>query len=976
MKILKQFTQSKGIRYILSFSLVLVFNGFMETGKLWAQNPDKVFNWDEGDSGLGFWTKAINCGINSNQPGGGRNTQGSRLTFGVDSHQRWPGVNSVEFWTNSNFEETCNQNFSAERSEMHANSTYRGLGISEGQTVWFGFSDMYTDLDFNHSATLMQFRNNCGSGSPSTEIVLSRARTAPGGERGRLYLVTPTGRHYFGEAIKENVWYDWVIEIKYSKGSDGYFKIWRAEVGSNQTLSYNNPMLVVNGNTMKGSDNCPHFRWGVYRWESADLKPSSISQADRMMVKYLSQVNLRIGSNLGANGFNSVAPEAPSGTPTPPPLPEEPTPTAEDTVCLLTADWTSQDIGTPGVQGKACKKDDTYTVHGGGNDIWGTSDNFHFLFKKMKGDVEITARMTSISQENRLTKAGLMIRKGLSASSEHILLSLDASATQSFQYRDVAGGSTFNKTQMNGAFTTPYWIKLIRRGNTVSAYYSLEGVNWQYMDQLAISLDEEAFVGLVMNSHDDALISKASFDNVSILGNTSYAPIGPEGEGVCFDSSTGRLVIEAENYATNVPGVEDAASTQWEKRTMSGASNGEAMYAVGNGFNSQDRTPGAKLDFKVSFAAAGTYYIWTRMMGSGPADDSFHAGFNDNPETYGGYGLTTLNHNAWIWVGSVLGNRVKVSIGTPGTYLFNVWVREDGVAFDKLIISDNPNYLPIGMGPTESGPCTDEPDPTDGCEEVANLALLKEARQSSQYGGGAAAIAVDGDTDGSRGPWANGSITHTLQNSQAWWEVDLGDVYEIDQIRYFGRTDCCQDRLRDAYVIASPTPFSSTDLQTTLGRSNIRYAFVANYPDSVNTVQMEKFQARYVRIQLRDNNYLSLAEVQVFGCTTPVSSQNNTTGTKFGDPTQSLSGSTRDIMTLAPNPTSGDTRLMLSNEYTGTFEAVVHDLLGRVVYRQTFNKGEIDFNYMLFMDGLTEGIYTVTVQNGTYKRTERLSIRH
>ena len=736
-------------------------------------------------------------------------------------------------------------------------------------------------------------------------------------------------------------------------------------------------MLVVNGNTMKGSDDCPHFRWGVYRWESADLKPSAIAQEDRMMVKYLSTVKLKIGSNLGAEGFNTVVPTAPSGTPTPPPPPEEPTPTAEDTVCILSADWASQDIGTPGVQGKACKKDDTYTVHGGGADIWGTSDNFHFLYKKMKGDVEITARMTNISQENRLTKAGLMIRRNLTPSSEHVLLSLDASATQSFQYRDAAGGSTFNKSQMNGAFTTPYWIKLIRRGNTISGYYSLEGVNWEYMDQLAVGMDEEVFVGLVMNSHDDALISKSSFDNVSVLGNTSYAPVGPEGEGICFDTSSGRLVIEAENYTTNVPGVEDAASTQWDKRAMSGSSSGEAMYAVGTGFNSQDRTPGAKLDYRVSFAKAGTYYIWTRMMGSGPADDSFHAGFNDNPETYGGYGLTTLNHNAWIWVGSVLGNRVKVNIETPGTYLFNVWVREDGVAFDKLIISDDPNYLPIGMGPSESGPCGDNtPDPTDGCSEVENLALLKEARQSSQYGGGAAAIAVDGDTDGSRGPWANGSITHTLQDAQAWWEVDLGDLYEIDQINFYGRTDCCKDRLRDAYVIASPTPFSSNDLQTTLGRSNIRYTFVANYPDSMNTVQMEKFQARYVRIQLRETNYLSLAEVQVFGCSTPVTSQSTSSGTKFGDPTNPASTPTKDLMTLAPNPSSGHTRLLLSNEYTGTFQAVVHDMLGREVYRQRFNKKEAQFNYMLLMDGLTEGIYTVTVSNGIYKRTEKLSIRH
>ena len=277
-----------------------------------SQQADRTFLWDRGDSGLDFWVKDINCG-EPNQAGGANNAQGSKVNFGVNSHQRWPGANSVKFWTHSAFEERCNQNFTAERAEISANGSYRGLGVREGQTLWFGFSDLYTDIDFSHSATLMQFRNNCESGSPSTQIVLSRTRTAPGKEPGRLYISTPQGKKYFGEAIQENVWYDWVIEIKYSKRNDGYMKIWRARVGSNQRLSYNSPMLVYNGNTMKSGDNCPHIRWGVYRWESGDKKPWQIAARDHMMVKYLGPVRIKLGNNLGAEGFNSVIPRSPSG---------------------------------------------------------------------------------------------------------------------------------------------------------------------------------------------------------------------------------------------------------------------------------------------------------------------------------------------------------------------------------------------------------------------------------------------------------------------------------------------------------------------------------------------------------------------------------------------------------------------------------------------------------------------------------------
>ena len=33
-----------------------------------------------------------------------------------------------------------------------------------------------------------------------------------------------------------------------------------------------------------------------------------------------------------------------------------------------------------------------------------------------------------------------------------------------------------------------------------------------------------------------------------------------------------------------------------------------------------------------------------------------------------------------------------------------------------------------------------------------------------------------------------------------WWEVDLEDVYKIEYIEIYGRTDCCSERLAGAKV--------------------------------------------------------------------------------------------------------------------------------------------------------------------------------
>jgi hypothetical protein len=44
---------------------------------------------------------------------------------------------------------------------------------------------------------------------------------------------------------------------------------------------------------------------------------------------------------------------------------------------------------------------------------------------------------------------------------------------------------------------------------------------------------------------------------------------------------------------------------------------------------------------------------------------------------------------------------VKVDIGAPGYHTLKVYMREDGVAIDKIVVSKN-SATPSGIGPSES----------------------------------------------------------------------------------------------------------------------------------------------------------------------------------------------------------------------------------------------------------------------------------
>lgn len=79
-----------------------------------------------------------------------------------------------------------------------------------------------------------------------------------------------------------------------------------------------------------------------------------------------------------------------------------------------------------------------------------------------------------------------------------------------------------------------------------------------------------------------------------------------------------------------------------------------------------------------------------------------------------------------------------------------------------------------------------------------NVARSKPATQSSVIHDGVAGRAVDGNRNGHFS--LAQSTTHTKIDREPWWEVDLGQSYEIEQVFLWNRTEAGQDRLRGVRV--------------------------------------------------------------------------------------------------------------------------------------------------------------------------------
>lgn len=140
---------------------------------------------------------------------------------------------------------------------------------------------------------------------------------------------------------------------------------------------------------------------------------------------------------------------------------------------------------------------------------------------------------------------------------------------------------------------------------------------------------------------------------------------------------------------------------------------------------------------------------------------------------------------------------------------------------------------------------------------LPNLAFGKHATQSSTHETGAVASrAVDGNDDGA---FSSGSVTSTNADAwpYAWWQVDLGSAREIGTVVLVNRTDCCAERLSNFNV-----EYSSDGYQ---------WAVAATFPGTVaREVSLDlDVTARFVRVHLNSQNYLSLAEVKVYPRTAP-----------------------------------------------------------------------------------------------------------
>lgn len=175
------------------------------------------------------------------------------------------------------------------------------------------------------------------------------------------------------------------------------------------------------------------------------------------------------------------------------------------------------DIGNVMLNGSAQynPKSQSYLISGSGNNMWFNHDEFHFIWKKMKGNFILRARAHFIGKGTvPHRKLGWMIRTSLDSTSAYVDAAIHGSGLTALQYRTVKGAET---QEIRSTVNAPDVIQLERKGNTFTMSITHFGEPFKTLSVSKIHLGDNVYVGLFVCAHHRGVIEKAQFRNVRIV---------------------------------------------------------------------------------------------------------------------------------------------------------------------------------------------------------------------------------------------------------------------------------------------------------------------------------------------------------------------------------------------------------------------------------------------------------------------------
>jgi outer membrane protein assembly factor BamB len=223
---------------------------------------------------------------------------------------------------------------------------------------------------------------------------------------------------------------------------------------------------------------------------------------------------------------------------------------------ICPAAWTCTDIGGALPPGQDSLSSGTWTETGGGGDIWGTADAFHFVSQTLSADGTVTAHVTAQQNTDPWAKAGPMMRTSTDPGSPYYGVFVTPGNGIAVQWRPASGGSS---SQLVVSGSVPAYLRVASYttgGQTYyTAYTSPDGSTWTAIpgSTQALNMTGPLLAGFAITSHNQGTASAVTLDSVAVSAGEVAPPGACPSAWNCADIG----------QVAPAPGGQDLASGTW-----------------------------------------------------------------------------------------------------------------------------------------------------------------------------------------------------------------------------------------------------------------------------------------------------------------------------------------------------------------------------------------------------------------------------
>lgn len=252
-----------------------------------------------------------------------------------------------------------------------------------------------------------------------------------------------------------------------------------------------------------------------------------------------------------------------------------------------------------------------------------------------------------------------------------------------------------------------------------------------------------------------------------------------------FQESAGQVVMSAERHDSKVAKDGKNWVLETSKTGYTGSGYMRALPNTGATRDTSSLSLSPELVFNAVFTTTGTYYVWARGQAASGSDDSIHAGLDGavpaSADKLGGFGT------GWTWKRDTMdGVPATLVVSGPGLHTVHIFMREDGVAVDKIVLRTSSSTTAPSNSVADSprapvGPPPDITAPT-GTVTINNGAAATNNRQVTLT-----LSATDNSGTVAQMECSNDGITYAAAGPYAVslpWTLATGDGVKTVYVRF------------------------------------------------------------------------------------------------------------------------------------------------------------------------------------------------